>query len=45
MTQHTATVAAGSLSHRETVISILIVGLPFFVFGFVTWVNAILSPW
>lgn len=45
MKQHTATVAAGSLSKKDTVISILIVGLLFFVFGFVTWVNAILIPY
>lgn len=45
MKQHTATVTAGSLSRRDTIISILIVGLLFFVFGFVSWVNAILIPY
>lgn len=34
-----------SLSKRDTVISILIVGLLFFIFGFVSWINAILIPY
>lgn len=34
-----------SLSKRDATISILIVGLLFFIFGFVTWVNAILIPY
>jgi fucose permease len=34
-----------SLSRRDTVISILIIGLLFFIFGFVSWVNAILIPY
>lgn len=38
-------VEVSSLSKRETFISILIIGLLFFIFGFVTWVNAILIPY
>ncbi|MEJ7588355.1 MAG: sugar MFS transporter [Ferruginibacter sp.] len=34
-----------SLSRRHTFVSILIVGLLFFIFGFVSWVNAILIPY
>ncbi|MBD1432115.1 sugar MFS transporter [Sphingobacterium sp. DN00404] len=39
------TVAASSLSKRDTIISITIIGMLFFIFGFVTWVNAILIPY
>ena len=35
----------GSLSKRDSLISILIIGLLFFIFGFVSWVNAILIPY
>ncbi|MPR33281.1 sugar MFS transporter [Salmonirosea aquatica] len=38
-------VDASSLSKRDTVISILIIGVLFFIFGFVSWVNAILIPY
>ena len=34
-----------SLSKRDSIISILIIGLLFFIFGFVSWVNAILIPY
>ena len=34
-----------SLSKRTTIISIVIIGLLFFIFGFVTWINAILIPY
>jgi len=34
-----------SLTKRDTIISILIIGLLFFIFGFVSWVNAILIPY
>ncbi|SOD94816.1 sugar MFS transporter [Spirosoma fluviale] len=34
-----------TLSPRDTTISITIIGVLFFVFGFVTWVNAILIPY
>lgn len=36
---------AASLSKRDTNISIAIIGLLFFIFGFVTWINAILIPY
>src|SRR5690606_41010317 len=39
------TVAVSSLSKRDTIISITIIGMLFFIFGFVTWVNAILIPY
>ena len=41
----TDTVEIPSLTSRQTTMSILLIGLLFFVFGFVTWVNAILIPY
>jgi FHS family L-fucose permease-like MFS transporter len=38
-------IKADSLSRRDTTISIFIIGLLFFIFGFVSWVNAILIPY
>ena len=38
-------VDVSSLSRKEIIISISIIGLLFFVFGFVTWLNAILIPY
>jgi FHS family L-fucose permease-like MFS transporter len=38
-------VEAGSLTERETNTSMLIIGVLFFIFGFVTWVNSILIPY
>ena len=38
-------VEVGSLSKRHLVISILIIGLMFFIIGFVSWINAILIPY
>jgi MFS transporter, FHS family, L-fucose permease len=38
-------VSAGSLSRRSTRISILIIGMLFFIFGFVSWINSILIPY
>jgi len=38
-------VEVGSLTKRDTFISIVIIGLLFFIFGFVSWVNAILIPY
>ncbi len=38
-------VEMGHLSKRDTNISIAIIGLMFFIFGFVSWVNAILIPY
>ena len=40
-----AAVELSSLTRRDTVISILIIGMLFFIFGFVSWVNAILIPY
>lgn len=40
-----APVEAKSLSKKDTAISILIIGMLFFIFGFVSWVNAILIPY
>ncbi|WP_407429316.1 sugar MFS transporter [Arcticibacter sp.] len=34
-----------SLSRRDSLISITIIGVLFFIFGFVTWINAILIPY
>src|SRR5918994_4393906 len=41
----TGSVAVNTLSQRDTWISIFIIGLLFFIFGFVSWVNAILIPY
>ncbi len=38
-------VQVGALSERETFVSMLILGALFFVFGFITWINAILIPY
>lgn len=38
-------VDVGSLSKRNLVISILLIGLMFFIIGFVSWINAILIPY
>ena len=40
-----ATIEVSSLTKRNSFISILIIGLLFFIFGFVSWVNAILIPY
>ena len=40
-----ATVDVSTLSQRDTWISIFIIGMLFFIFGFVSWVNAILIPY
>ncbi|WP_026951666.1 sugar MFS transporter [Algoriphagus mannitolivorans] len=45
MAQSPAAVKAESLSARDTWISIGIIGMLFFIFGFVSWVNAILIPY
>ncbi|MBK5279924.1 MAG: sugar MFS transporter [Bacteroidia bacterium] len=39
------TIELKSLTQRNSIISILIIGLLFFIFGFVSWVNAILIPY
>ena len=38
-------VQVSKLTKRDTTISIIIVGLLFFIFGFVSWINAILIPY
>lgn len=45
MPKTTAAVRAEQLSQRDTWISIGIIGMLFFIFGFVSWVNAILIPY
>src|SRR6476620_7700347 len=40
-----AAVGVRTLTRKDTVISIFIIGLLFFIFGFVSWVNAILIPY
>ena len=40
----TNTSSTGSISRKDYVFSILIIGLFFFIFGFVTWLNSILIP-
>ncbi len=41
----TTIVKASSLSKKQTQVSIFIIGILFFIFGFVSWVNAILIPY
>src|SRR5215470_19312184 len=38
-------VAVTSLTKRQLFVSVLIIGLLFFIFGFVSWVNSILIPY
>lgn len=45
MNKKTTSVAVASLTPRDTSISLLIIGMLFFIFGFVSWVNAILIPY
>ncbi len=45
MSSKTVAVRADQLSQRDTWISIGIIGMLFFIFGFVSWVNAILIPY
>lgn len=45
MNKGNTSILVGSLTKRHTRISILIIGLLFFIFGFVSWVNAILIPY
>ncbi len=40
-----APVNVSSITKRDSFISILIIGLLFFIFGFVSWVNSILIPY
>jgi len=41
----TGKITSGSLSPRAYILSISIIGLLFFIFGFVTWLNGILIPY
>lgn len=45
MSKRNAAIRADQLSQRDTWISIGIIGMLFFIFGFVSWVNAILIPY
>jgi glucose/galactose transporter len=45
MKNQLASVDVNSLSKRDTTISIVIIALLFFIFGFVSWINAILIPY
>lgn len=45
MSKTNISVRADQLSQRDTWISIGIIGMLFFIFGFVSWVNAILIPY
>ncbi|MBX2921970.1 MAG: sugar MFS transporter [Chitinophagaceae bacterium] len=38
-------VTAGSLTKQQTLVSLLIIAVLFFIFGFVSWANAILIPY
>lgn len=38
-------VSVNSLTQRDTQISILLIGMMFFIFGFVSWANSILIPY
>lgn len=38
-------IEVASLTRRQTIVSVAIIGLLFFIFGFVSWVNAILIPY
>jgi MFS transporter, FHS family, L-fucose permease len=40
-----AVVTVSSLSKKQTWVSLFIIGILFFIFGFVSWVNAILIPY
>jgi MFS transporter, FHS family, L-fucose permease len=45
MSKQAIAIEVSSLSKRDTYISIFIIGVLFFIFGFVSWVNAILIPY
>lgn len=44
-TKKASVVDVGSLSKREIFLSLVLIGTLFFIFGFVSWVNAILIPY
>ncbi|MBM3402921.1 MAG: sugar MFS transporter, partial [Bacteroidetes bacterium] len=39
------TVSVGSLSQRDTITGMVIIAFMFFMFGFTSWINAILIPY
>lgn len=41
----TAAIKVDQLTKRETTLSIFLIGVMFFIFGFVSWVNSILIPY
>src|SRR6266542_4385893 len=45
MKQNSLAVLAGSLSKRDILTGILMVAFLFFMFGFTSWINAILIPY
>lgn len=45
MKQGQTSIAVSKISKKDTLISILIIGVLFFIFGFVSWINAILIPY
>lgn len=45
MRKKTEQVAIEALSRRDVAVSLVIIGVLFFIFGFVSWVNAILIPY
>jgi FHS family L-fucose permease-like MFS transporter len=45
MKENNTLAAIGHLSKKDSIISILTIGILFFIFGFVTWINAILIPY
>jgi len=45
MSVQSTAIQVNQLNKSETMISILIIGLMFFIFGFVSWVNSILIPY
>ena len=45
MNKNSSVIHAHSLSGTQSIVSIFIVGGLFFVFGFITWVNALLIPY
>lgn len=45
MTKQLKTVAVSALSKKDTLVSLLIIAVLFFIFGFVSWANAILIPY
>lgn len=41
----TGKIEVSKLTKRQTIVSVFIIGLLFFIFGFISWVNAILIPY